>query len=230
VVPAHLTGTSEFFLHIQRPFQKNEEPGWFSFADEPFTFLHVKLGEVPIIEVGSEQGSEGPRLLRAVAPSRAEKNRSRGSSILRYRGKIKKLALDKDKTMQELLQEAERPLPQVRPFPLLRDTDESCRLVDMYTSCEENMPTRPPTIEANPPEPSRKLAVRAQAAEKRVAKGKQALRLGQLLDDRNTGRLDDEVIKIAQAMLLCTLPYSATTKITSLVRHGLGTDRPYGDI
>jgi len=55
------------------------------------------------------------------------------------------------------------------------------------------MPTRPPTIEANPPEPSRKLAVRAQAAEKRVAKGKQALRLGQLLDDRNTGRLDDEV-------------------------------------
>lgn len=36
--------------------------------------------------------------------------------------------------------------------------------------------------------------------------------LGQLLDFRNSGKLGDEVIKIAQAMLLCPLPYSATTE------------------
>ncbi|SNT42011.1 RepA protein [Granulicella rosea] len=53
---------------------------------------------------------------------------------------------------------------------------------------------------------------RSRAAETRAARDKQALRLGQLVDDRNTGKLGEEVIKIAQAMLLCTLPYSATTE------------------
>ncbi len=44
-------------------------------------------------------------------------------------------------------------------------------------------------------------------------------------DDRNTGKLGDEVIKIAQAMLLCTLPYSATKEshITRTARLGDGS-------
>jgi hypothetical protein len=83
------------------------------------------------------------------------------------------------------------------------------------------------TIDAHTaePEPPQKLAVRDRTAEKRIAKGKQALRLGQLLDDRNTGKLGDEVIKIAQAMLLCTLPYSATKEnhITRTARLGDGS-------
>ena len=80
-------------------------------------------------------------------------------------------------------------------------------------------------VSAAETEASKKLAVRDRAAEKRVAKGKQALRLGQLLDDRNTGKLGDEVIKIAQAMLLCTLPYSATKEshITRTARLGDGS-------
>ena len=72
------------------------------------------------------------------------------------------------------------------------------------------------------PAMARNVAVRDRTAENRIAKGKQALRLGHLLDDRNTGKLGDEVIKIAQAMLLCTLPYSATTEthITRTARLG----------
>ena len=88
------------------------------------------------------------------------------------------------------------------------------------------MANKPGAIDVNTvPDPEQKLAVRDRAAEKRVAKGKQALRLGQLLDDRNTGKLGDEVIKIAQAMLLCTLPYSATTEnhITRTARLGDGS-------
>ncbi|GEM_PF-1864839 len=59
------------------------------------------------------------------------------------------------------------------------------------------MPPKPRTIEASRDEPEAlpKLIVRDRVAEKRVAKGKQALRLRQLLDDRNTGKLGDEVIK-----------------------------------
>jgi hypothetical protein len=51
------------------------------------------------------------------------------------------------------------------------------------------MPPKPRTIEASLDEPEAlpKLVIRDRVAEKRVAKGKQALRLGQLLDDRNTG-------------------------------------------
>lgn len=89
------------------------------------------------------------------------------------------------------------------------------------------MSIKPRTSGAHVAEPqsSPKLIVRDRAAEKRIAKGKQALRLGQLLDDRNTGKLGDEVIKIAQAMLLCTLPYSATTEnhITRTARLGDGS-------
>jgi len=66
---------------------------------------------------------------------------------------------------------------------------------------------------------------RDRAAEKQTALAKKALRLGQLVDDRNTGRLGDEVIKLAQAMILCTLPYSATQdrEITRRARLGDGS-------
>lgn len=96
----------------------------------------------------------------------------------------------------------------------------------MYPKLRSQMANKPKTIDVNvAPDAQRKLPVRDWATEKRVAKGKQALRLGQLLDDRNTGRLGDEVIKIAQAMLLCTLPYSATTEnhITRTARLGDGS-------
>lgn len=66
---------------------------------------------------------------------------------------------------------------------------------------------------------------RNRAAERTAALNKQALRLGQLVDDRNTGKLGEEVIKIAQAMLLCTLPYSASEEnfITRKARLGDGS-------
>jgi hypothetical protein len=72
---------------------------------------------------------------------------------------------------------------------------------------------------------ARTIVVRDRAAEKRAARDKQALRLGQLCDDRNTGKLGEEVIKLAQAMILCTLPYSATTdrSITRKARLGDGS-------
>lgn len=72
--------------------------------------------------------------------------------------------------------------------------------------------------QASAPEATQKPPVlRDRVEERRVAKDKQAFRLAELLDARNTGRLGDEVIKIAQAILLCTLPYSAT-KETSIKR------------
>lgn len=73
--------------------------------------------------------------------------------------------------------------------------------------------------------PETKLVKRDRAAERKAALDKQALRIGELMDDRNTGKLGDEVIKIAQAMLLCTLPYSATkeSKIVRTARLGDGS-------
>lgn len=69
------------------------------------------------------------------------------------------------------------------------------------------------------------IITRNRAAEKSAATAKKAIRLGQLMDDRNTGKLGEEVIKIAQAMILCTLPYSATdeTKIERKARLGDGS-------
>ncbi len=63
------------------------------------------------------------------------------------------------------------------------------------------------------------------AAERRAAREKKAMRVAYLADDRNTGKLGDEVIKIAQAMILCTLPYRATdkNKITRSARLGDGS-------
>lgn len=48
------------------------------------------------------------------------------------------------------------------------------------------------------------------AAERSSALANQSLRFGQILDDRNTGKLGDGVVWMAQALLLCTLPYRQT--------------------
>jgi hypothetical protein len=52
------------------------------------------------------QGSQGLRLLQTVAPSRAGKKPITGFFDPEVSKQIKKVALDKDRTMQELLQEA----------------------------------------------------------------------------------------------------------------------------
>jgi hypothetical protein len=53
-----------------------------------------------------EQAGHGPRLLSSVAPSRAGKKPITGFFDPEVSRQIKKVALDKDKTMQQLLQEA----------------------------------------------------------------------------------------------------------------------------
>jgi hypothetical protein len=53
-----------------------------------------------------EQGTQGPRLLQSIAPSRAGKKPITGFFDPEVSKQIKKVALDKDRTMQELLQEA----------------------------------------------------------------------------------------------------------------------------
>lgn len=52
------------------------------------------------------------------------------------------------------------------------------------------------------------------------------MRLGQLIDERNTGKLGDEIIKMAQVTLLCALPYSRTEArvVTRRARLGDGSD------
>ncbi len=58
-----------------------------------------------------------------------------------------------------------------------------------------------------------------------LAQVRQARRVGDLAVARDDGSLGDEYIKLAQAMILCTLPYSATkdTKITRQARLGDGS-------
>lgn len=55
---------------------------------------------------------------------------------------------------------------------------------------------------------------------------KQAIRLGHLVEERNTGRLGDQIIKLAQVTLLCTLPYSRTKErmVTRGARLGDGSE------
>lgn len=48
------------------------------------------------------------------------------------------------------------------------------------------------------------------AKERKVALEKTVERVAELRDDRDTGALGDEVIKMAQALILCTLPYRPT--------------------
>jgi hypothetical protein len=66
---------------------------------------------------------------------------------------------------------------------------------------------------------------RNRAAELVSAKERQALRLGALMDARNTGESAKEVIIVTHALILCTLPYSPTAEhsIVRKARLGDGT-------
>ncbi len=70
------------------------------------SFSRPQISEVPSVEALREQSGDGPRLLRAVVPSRAGKKPITGFFDPEVSRQIKKVALDQDKTMQELLQEA----------------------------------------------------------------------------------------------------------------------------
>ena len=69
-------------------------------------FSRPQVSERPVVVAPREPAEHGPRLLRAVAPSRAGKKPVTGFFDPEVSRQIKKVALDKDKTMQELLQEA----------------------------------------------------------------------------------------------------------------------------
>ena len=70
-----------------------------------------------------------------------------------------------------------------------------------------------------------KKRTRNRTKEVMLAQVRQAQRVGDLAVARDDGSLGDEYIKLAQAMILCTLPYSATkdTKITRQARLGDGS-------
>jgi Plasmid encoded RepA protein len=63
------------------------------------------------------------------------------------------------------------------------------------------------------------------AQERTRAISKRALDVAEIRESRNSGSLGDEVFKLAQAMILCTLPYRPTTevKITRKARLGDGS-------
>ncbi|ADW71483.1 replication protein RepA [Granulicella tundricola] len=80
----------------------------------------------------------------------------------------------------------------------------------------------PPIIEVVADRPKTK---RNPTLERKVAKERLATRLGDIAVARHEGSLGDEYIKLAQAMILCTLPYSETkeTRITRQARLGDGS-------
>ena len=67
---------------------------------------------------------------------------------------------------------------------------------------------------------------RNRAAEKLAVLEKRTTRLCQLIDDRDSGKLERETIKLAQLLLLCALPYSRTRAryVTRRARLGDGTE------
>jgi hypothetical protein len=69
-------------------------------------FSRPPVSESTIPDTPRELGDQRPRLLQAVAPSRAGKKPITGFFDPEVSKQIKKVALDQDKTMQELLQEA----------------------------------------------------------------------------------------------------------------------------
>jgi hypothetical protein len=69
-------------------------------------FSRPQVSETAVADAPREKGTQGPRLLQAVAPSRAGKKPITGFFDPEVSKQIKKVALDKDRTMQELLQEA----------------------------------------------------------------------------------------------------------------------------
>lgn len=62
-------------------------------------------------------------------------------------------------------------------------------------------------------------------AERRAAKNRQALQVGEIVAARLEGSLGEECIKLAQAMILCSLPYSKTEdrQVTRKARLGDGS-------
>jgi hypothetical protein len=69
-------------------------------------FSRPAVLDMPLPDAPQEPDGQGPRLLQAVAPSRAGKKPITGFFDPEVSKQIKKVALDKDRTMQELLQEA----------------------------------------------------------------------------------------------------------------------------
>ena len=70
------------------------------------SFSRPQTAEVASANAPREQLGDSARLLRAVVPSRAGKKPITGFFDPEVSRQIKKVALDQDKTMQELLQEA----------------------------------------------------------------------------------------------------------------------------
>jgi hypothetical protein len=69
-------------------------------------FSRPQVLETIVADAPREQGTQVPRLMQAVAPSRAGKKPITGFFDPEVSKQVKKVALDKDRTMQELLQEA----------------------------------------------------------------------------------------------------------------------------
>ena len=69
-------------------------------------FSRPPVSEAPFPDRPRDPGGQGSRMLQVVAPSRAGKKPITGFFDPEVSKQIKKVALDKDKTMQELLQEA----------------------------------------------------------------------------------------------------------------------------
>ncbi len=69
-------------------------------------FSRPPVSEAPSSKSPEQHEGQGPRLLQAAAPSRAGKKPITGFFDPEVSKQIKKVALDKDRTMQELLQEA----------------------------------------------------------------------------------------------------------------------------
>ncbi len=87
----------------------------------------------------------------------------------------------------------------------------------MSTSVAKNLKTPTQGVPKKRPRDRKKEDVLAQV--------RQVQRVLSIVDAKHDGKLGDEYIKLAQAMILCTLPYSATkeTKITRQARLGDGS-------
>ena len=70
------------------------------------SFSRPQISEGISAEAPGKLSGDGPRLLRTVVPSRAGKKPITGFFDPEVSRQIKKVALDQDKTMQELIQEA----------------------------------------------------------------------------------------------------------------------------
>lgn len=70
------------------------------------SFSRPQVSEIPVLTAVSEARDHGRSMLKTVPPSRTGKKPITGFFDPQVSKQIKKVALDKDKTMQELLQEA----------------------------------------------------------------------------------------------------------------------------